>query len=242
MYIDDKGIVLRTVKYDDKSFVAHLFTASHGHVSFIVNGSRNKRTGSIARLFQPLSFLSFQWEAKATATLHRMKEVRILFVQQDIPYNHVKRSIAMVLAEFMTYTLGNEGENYNLYIYTEHAIRWFDTAPTGYANFHLVFLLKLSLFLGIAPNMESFSQGDMLDLTNGRFTSSGTPSHTVMSANDTLYLFRLAESNYESMTEIKMSRHDRARLTHHIATYFTLHIPRFQGITSLEILSGLFED
>jgi recombinational DNA repair protein (RecF pathway) len=29
MFIDDKGIVLRCVKYDDKSFIAHVFTASH---------------------------------------------------------------------------------------------------------------------------------------------------------------------------------------------------------------------
>ena len=87
MYIDDKGLVLRTVKYDDKSFIAHIFTASRGHVAFMLNGSRGKRSGTSARLFQPLSFLSFQWDAKPTATLHRMKEARLLFTQQDIPYH-----------------------------------------------------------------------------------------------------------------------------------------------------------
>ena len=117
MFIDDKGIVLRCVKYDDKSFIAHVFTASHGHVSFMINASRGKRSGANARLFQPLSFLAFQWDAKPNATLHRMKEVRLLFVQQEIPVDPVKRYVAMMLAEFMAHALGGEAENRDLYIY-----------------------------------------------------------------------------------------------------------------------------
>lgn len=242
MYIDDKGFVLRTIKYDDKSFIAHLFTASRGHAAFMISSSRSKRAGTSARLFQPLSFLSFQWDAKPTATLHRMKDARLLFVQQEIPYHPIKRSIAMVLTEFMALALNNEAENGDLYNYTEHSMLWLDNAPVRYANFHLVFLLKLSRFLGIAPNMEDYHEGSMLDLTHGRFTLSDTPSHTVLDATDTQKLYLLAKSNYESMASINMNRHDRARLTQHIATYFSLHIPHFPGITSLDILSELFED
>ena len=90
MFVEDKGIVLRCVKYDDKSFIAHLFTASRGYVAFMVSSSRGKRSTTTARLFQPLSFLAFQWNPKPTATLHRMKDARLVFVQQDIPYNPIK--------------------------------------------------------------------------------------------------------------------------------------------------------
>ena len=242
MYIDDKGIVLRCIKYDDKSFIAHLFTASRGHVSFIINGNRGKRTGTAARLFQPLSFLAFQWDAKPTAALHRMKEPRPLFIQQEIPLHPIKRSIAMVLSEFIAYALGNEAENRELYDYIEHSIQWFDTAPDKFANFHLVFLLKLARFLGIAPNIEEYNEGDYFELHHGSFTPSGVPSSLVMGCHDAQLLFRLCETNYGTMDNIAMNRHDRARLIQYIATYYTLHIPKFPGIQSIEILQALFED
>ena len=239
MFIDDNGIVLRCVKYDDKSFVAHLFTASRGHVSFMINGSHGKRSGTSARLFQPLAFLSFQWDMKPNASLQRMKEARLLFVQQDIPLQPIKRSVAMLLSEFMVYTLRDEASNPDLYQYIEHSMRWFDMAEEGYANFHLVFLLKLARFLGIAPNMEAYSDGDLFDLTNGHFIPYATASDTIMSSHDTHLLFQLIVSSYESMDSIAMNRQDRARMIQYLATYYAIHIPKFPALQSLEILQQL---
>ena len=239
MYIDDKGIVLRTVRYDDKSFITHLYTASRGHVAFMVNVSRSKRSGVSARLFQPLSFLSFQWDVKPTATLHRMKEVRLLLALQDIPYNPLKRSVAMLLAEFLSYALSNEAENSNLYIYIEHSIRWFDAAPEGYANFHLVFLLKLARFLGFAPNDEGYSEDSLFDLLRGRFTTKGVPSDDLLSVADASLLYRLSNVTYATMGSVAMNRHDRVRLVRYLARYFAVHIPAFPAIHSLEVLQEI---
>ncbi len=239
MFIDDKGVVLRCVKYNDKSFIAHLFTASRGHVSFMINGSHGKRTGAVARLFQPLAFLSFQWDVKPNASLQRMKEVHLLFVQQDIPYHPVKRGVAMLLSEFLVYTLRDEAANPDLYQYIEHSFRWLDVAEEGYANFHLVFLLKLARFLGIAPNVEAYSDGDLFDLTNGHFTPYGMVSDSIMSAHDALLLFLLSGATYETMAEIAMNRQDRARVIQYLATYYTVHIPKFPALQSLEVLQQL---
>lgn len=236
MFIDDKGIVLRCVKYDDKSFIAHIFTASHGHVSFMVNASRSKRSGASVRLFQPLSFLAFQWDAKPNVTLHRMKEVRLLFVQHEIPTDPVKRYVVMMLAEFMVYALSGEAENSDLYVYMEHSVQWFDAAQEGYANFHLVLLLKLARFLGIAPNVDEYVKGCAFDLTNGHFVPTGIASELMMDMRDAELLCRLSETNYASMAEIAMNRHDRARLVRYLARYFSLHIPGFPAIKSLDIL------
>ena len=240
MYIDDKGIVLRCVKYNDKSFIAHLFTASRGHVSFMVNGTHGKRSGTSARLFQPLAFLSFQWDAKPNASLQRMKEARLWFVQQDIPFHPIKREVAMLLTEFMVYTLRGEASNPDLYQYIEHSFRWFDMAGEGYANFHLVFLLKLARFLGIAPNMEAYSDGDLFDLTNGHFVPYGMPSETIMSAHDAHLLFLLNGATYETMNGIGMNRQERARLVRYLSAYYGQHAVNFPGLQSLDILQDLF--
>lgn len=239
MYIDDKGIVLRCVKYNDKAFIAHVFTASRGHVSFIVTSSRGKRSNTAARLFQPMAFLSFQWNMKSSSALQRMKEVRLLFVQQSIPFDPTKRSVAMLLAEFIAHTLRDESANPNLYLYIEHSMQWLDMAESGYANFHLTFLLKLTRFLGIAPNTETYCNGHYFDLTKGYFTSSGMPSEIIMSEHDAQLLFLLSEATYETMNEISMNRQERARIVRYLSTYYTIHIPKFPELQSLEILQQL---
>lgn len=241
MYIDDKGIVLRTVKYDDKSFIAHVFTASHGHASFVINGSRSKRSG-VTRLFQPLSFLSFQWDVRPTASLHRMKDVRLAFIQQSIPVDPVKRSIAILLAEFMCHTLNNEASNPDLYTYIEYSMQWFDTTEEGYANFHLVFLLKLTRFLGIAPDMGAYSEGEFFDLTRSKFVPYAIPSDTVMGVLDTQQFVYLGTANYETMRTVAMNRHDRVRMLRYIEQYYSLHIPKFPAMQSIEILQMLFDE
>lgn len=240
MYIDDRGIVLRCVKHDDKSFIAHMFTASHGHVSFIINGSHGKRSGTSARLFQPLTFLAFQWDAKPKASLQRMKEARLLFIQQDTPYNPLKRSVAMLLAEFLANTLRDEAANPDLYLYIEHSFRWLDMAEDSYANFHLVFLLKLARFLGIAPNIEAYSDGNLFDITNAHFIPHGITSSTIMPAHDAHLFFLLSKTTYETMGNITMNRQERARIIRHIANFYTLHITNFPPLQSLEILQEVF--
>ena len=240
MYIDDKGIVLQCVKYNDKSFIAHLFTASRGHVSFMVNGTHGKRSGTMARLFQPLTFLSFQWDVKPNSALQRMKEARMLFVWQDVPYHPIKRGVAMLLTEFMAHTLRNEASSPDLYQYIEHSLRWFDMVEEGYANFHLVFLLKLARFLGFAPNMEAYSDGDLFDLISGHFTPHGVESDTMMSAHDAHLLFLLNGATYETMGGISMNRHDRARLVRYLAAYYGQHAVNFPALQSLDILQDLF--
>lgn len=236
MFVEDKGIVLRCVKYDDKSFIAHLFTASRGYVAFMVSSSRGKRSTTTARLFQPLSFLAFQWNPKPTATIHRMKDARLVFVQQEIPYNPIKRSVAMMLAEFMAYALKSEGENNDLYIYMEHSLQWFDMANEGYANFHLVFLLKLVRFLGIAPNVDDYAEGALFDLTRSRFVRDGIPSDMVLDAHEARLLYSLSEANYATMDGIAMNRHERARMIQCLARHFAMHIPGFPAIKSLDVL------
>ena len=242
MCIDDKGVVLRCVKYDDKSFIAHLFTVSHGHVSFMVNGARGKRSGTAARLFQPLSLLSFQWEAKPLATLHRMKEARLLFVPVDIPLHPVKRAMAMLVAEFMAHALREESVNSDLYEYVEHSLRWLDIAERDFANFHLVFLLKLARFLGFAPNVATYEDGALFDLMRGCFVPDGVVSETVANAACASSLYCLAGSSYETMSAVAMSRQDRSALVACRARYFSLHIPKFPEIHSVEVMQMLFDE
>ena len=241
MYIDDKGIVLRCVKYDDKSFVAHLFTVSSGHVSFMVNGSRGKRSGTSARLFQPLTFLSFQWDAKPKASLQRMKEARLLFVQQSVPLDPIKRSVAMLLSEFMVYTLRDEASNPDLYLYIEHSFQWFDVAEDGYANFHLVFLLRLTKFLGFFPERPMYISGGYFDLQTASYTQFRPPHNDYLEPREAQLIPTLLRMRYENMHLFHFSGAERNHFLSVINNFYRIHIPNFPELKSLAVLRDFYD-
>ena len=62
----------------------------------------------------------------------------------------------MFLAEFLSHALREEGKNEPLFAYLVSSIRWLDACRSDYANFHLVFLIRLSRFLGFYPNLEVY--------------------------------------------------------------------------------------
>jgi Recombinational DNA repair protein (RecF pathway) len=247
MYLDDTGIVLQTVRYDDASSVAHLFTRSSGHASFMVSRprSRTSQLAGIAALTTPLNILSFQWDRRANVHLSRMKDVRALHVWQGLPTNPVKTAVALLLGEFLLCTLREEGVNEPLFDYIDASLQWYDAAADGYANFHLVFLLKITRFLGIAPDVSAWTPGSSLELDSSSFIDHPfvLPDREpfILTPTDTTLLMQMLQTDYSSMAAIPLTRHDRARLLAAIERYYILHIPGFPPLKSPAILSTLFD-
>lgn len=247
MYIDDIGIVLQTVRYDDASSVAHLFTRSSGHVAFMVSRprSRTSQLAGLTSLLSPLNILSLQWDHRPGVRLYRMKDVHAQHVWQSLPMDPVKSAVALLLGEFLTYTLREEGPNEPLFDYLDASLQWYDAAQEGYANFHLAFLLKITRFLGIAPDVSAWTPGSSLELDTSTFVVNPfVPTDRqllVLTAADTALLMQLLQTDYATMSSISLSRHDRSRLLSAIERYYLLHIPGFPPLKSPAILSSLFD-
>lgn len=247
MFIDDTGIVLQTVRYDDASLVAHVFTRSSGGYAFMVSRPRS-RTSSLAglpALMSPLNILSFQWDHRPGVRLFRMKDAHALHVWQGVPASPVKSAVALLLGEFLMGTLREEGINEPLFDYVDASLQWYDAAQEGYANFHLVFLLKITRFLGVAPDITAWTPGSSLELDTASFTVNpfvlADRQPYVLTADDTALFVQLLQTDYASMSSISLSRHDRARLLSAIERYYLLHIPGFPSLKSPAILSSLFD-
>jgi len=243
MFLDDTGIVLRTVRYDDASSVAHIFTRTHGTESFMVTRPKSRPSSGApaAALLAPLNILSFQWERKPTAALHRMRDVHPAIVWRTIPYHPVKRAVALMLGEFLAAMLREEGETAPLFDYITRSLRWLDDADEGYANFHLVFLLDVARHLGIAPDAATYADGSCFDLQSALFVPWAAPSPLVLTPPDAALLWRIIRTDYPSMATIRMARTDRARLLTCLSRYFQIHLPAFPQPASLHVLEELFQ-
>lgn len=234
------GIVLRSLKYNDTSLIVDIYTEAHGRVSYLVPVPKTRRGGVRPVLFQALSIVEYESDYRPRLALQRLKEVRPLYVFGSLPYDPHKSAVALFLAEFLHRALREEGENSALFAYLYYSIEWLDTCRAGAANFHLVFLMRLSRFLGLYPNLEDYRQGDCFDLRAACFATARPPHADVVLPEEASRLVQLARMNYDTMHLFAMSRAERNRFLSFILEYYRLHLPDFPELRSLNVLQELF--
>lgn len=236
------GIVLHTLKYKDTSLIVHIYTEAVGRASFMVAVPRSRKSPVKPVLFQPLALVELEADFRPKADIHRVKEAKPFHTFSSLPYDPYKSAIALFLSEFLYRALREEGENRPLFAYLHHSIVWLDECREGFANFHLVFLMRLSRFLGLYPNLDGYSSGDYFDLRNACFTSQKPAVHSdYLAPDEAECLARLVRMNYENMHLFAFSRDKRMRCLEMINTYYRLHQPEFPILKSLEVLRDVFD-
>ena len=236
-----RGIVLRTVKYGDSSLIIDLFTESRGRMSFMTSTLRAKRSVRGVSFWQPLSMVEFNAELKPNAgQLPRPKDIRTYYNYTGLPFSPVKSTLALFLAEFLSAALREEKENAPLYCYLESSLQWLDLVqhPMSMANFHLAFLMHLSRFIGIYPNLEH--PDHYFDLLSGCYCDRQPPHAHYLRNAEANVLPTLFRMDYSTMHLFRLSRQDRQRILHVLNEYYRLHIPNFPELKSLEVLRELY--
>ena len=115
-------------------------------------------------------------------------------------------------------------------------------AEHDYANFHLVFLMRISRFLGLQPNVENYYEGCWFDMVNASFVTSKPQTHTYYVApEECRHLVNLVRLNFVTMHLFKMNRQERLRLLVLINDYYRLHLPDFPELNSLQVLKEVFD-
>lgn len=240
MVIKTKAVVLHVVKFGDNQLIVDFLTEALGRLSFMVRLPKSAKAKVKRQYFQPLSVLSIEFDYRPKASLQRIKDVFIAVPFTDIPVSPYKMSMVMFLSEFLYYTTRNEQENVPLFGFLESSLQWLDLAREGFANFHIVFMIRLTLFLGIVPNVEDASQGGCFDLSEGKFVASAPVHSMFLSKDDSLRMRDLMRLRYQTMHLYTMSRQERNRCVEVIIRYYRLHMPDFPELKTLPILKELF--
>lgn len=242
MYQKITGIVLHTLKYNDTSNIVDIYTEQCGRVSFLVKIPRTRKSGVRNVLFQPLALVELEADIRPNTSLQRIREAKALYPFGSLPYNPYKSSIAMFLAEFLYRALKEEAPNEPLFAYLIHSIRWLDECEgRPFANFHLVFLMRLSRFLGLYPNVDDYTSGCYFDMLNANFTPLMPKSGTFLKPEEAALIRLLLRMNYETMHLFGMNRTERNRCLTVINDYYRLHLPDFPILRSLDVLKELFD-
>ena len=240
MITKTRGIVLRSVRFGESSLIVDVLTKSSGRVSFMVHIPKTSKGKIKKQYFQPMTLLDFEYDFRQRSNLQHIKDVRVSLPYSSIPIDPAKSCISLFLSEFIYYATRNEQENPTLFTYISTSLEWLDNAYEDFANFHLVFMMRLGKFLGFHPFLEDFAPGCFFDLRNGCFTLS-MPLHTdFLNAADAGHLYNLMRMNFDTMKLFKLSHDDRNRITEIVLRYYKLHLPNMPELQSFDILREVF--
>ncbi len=150
--VTTKAIVLSSLKFSDTSLIVKCYTEEEGLKSYLIRGILKPKKGGLkAAHFQPLTQLNIVANHNTKSTLNSIKEVQVLYPYKTIHSDIVKQSVVLFLSEMLSNSIQEEEQNTNLYNYLETAFIWLD-AHDKISNFHLLFLLNLTSFLGFYPD------------------------------------------------------------------------------------------
>jgi DNA repair protein RecO (recombination protein O) len=222
-----KGIVLSYVPYRESSIVVKIYTEKFGIQGYIENGVRSARGKNKIALFQPLTLLELVVYHNDRKDLHRISEIKCPNALQHIPFEIKKTTIAIFINEILTKTLKEQVENEELFFFLYQAILTLDSLQHEVENFHLKFLMKLSAFLGFAPqNAHEVKH---------QFYEAGI--NLPMETNTLSYLEKLISSGWED--ELPMNNNFRSHLLDIFLNFYQLHLEEFKNIKSIAVLADV---
>ncbi|MCL4128294.1 UNVERIFIED_CONTAM: hypothetical protein GTU68_010472 [Idotea baltica] len=236
MLITSKAIVLNAIKYGDYDLIVKCYT-EQGLRSYLVKRIFKATKGKLSpAFFQPLTQLEITANYNNNRSLHFIKEAKISTPYITIPNNVIKQTMMVFLSEVLSHALKEEEENQSLFRYIETAFQWLDSHKDT-PNFHLVFLMNLTKYLGFYP--EKGVRFLYFDLIEGKFTNHVLSNQYLSGKN--LDLFKaLLGTNFDVENELKLNKENRQDLLEILIQYFELHLPGFRKPRSLEVLKTVF--
>lgn len=241
MLVKSKAVVLHTLKYGERKVIVELLCREAGRTACIVAVPKTQKGRVQMQMLQPLTLLEVEIDVRPNAQLQHLRDVRMASPFSSIPFMPEKLSIALFLAEFLYHATRGEQRNESLYDYVENSILWLDGCEPSFANFHLVFMMRLARFIGFYPNVDDYRQGDCFDLRDAMFVDRAPFHSDYLSSADAERLHQLVRMDYNTMRLFRMSHADRNRIADGIIRYYRLHVPGFPELRSLSVLKELWK-
>ena len=151
MTSDTELIVLHTTKFGENSLVVHTLSRDYGRRSFLVKGTGKK---SMMSLFLPLNVLEADILETNKSTLFTARSLTAKHPLLGIRNNMFKNSMTMFMSEVLYRVVKDGAYEQGLFEWCEKDILLLDAIQTDFSNFHIRFLLELTVALGFSPEAQ----------------------------------------------------------------------------------------
>jgi DNA repair protein RecO (recombination protein O) len=217
-----RGLVLRFVRYRETSVIVTLFTEAFGTHAYIVNNVRTAKTKGSMALFQPLTLLDLIVYHKPNQEVARIKEVKCLYAYQSISTNITKAGLAIFITELLNKVLKEESHPQALFEFLQTSLITLDHIEENLHNFHVVFMIQLSRYLGFGMyRIEELSEaflGEEVNISN-------------------LEKLLLCDFTLEIPTTFR----ERKMIFEYLVRQYTIHVSGFTELKSLDIIKEFWK-
>jgi len=239
MVVTTKAIVLSSLKYSEADLIVRCYTESSGLKSYLLRNVLKSRKGKLkTSYFQPLTLLELEATHKNQGNLERINEAKILYPYQTLHTQVVKSALVIFLAEILTNSIQEAPEDLALYQFLEKSFIWLDSS-NEIANFHILFLIKLSMYLGFYPDTSTIAH-PYFNLIEGNFQANNTGKYCVGGVHVT-ELKRFFGIEFEGLSQVKPTKKIRMEILNLLIVYYQLHLQSFKKPKSLLVLNQIFE-
>lgn len=208
-------IVLHTTKFGENSIVVHTLSREYGRRSFLVRGAGKR----LMSLFLPLNILEADVQESTKSTLFTARNLTARHPLLGIRSNVFKNSMTMFMSEVLYRVIKEGAAEQGLYEWCERNILLLDAVQNDFSNFHLRFLLELTVALGFSPESRDLQPfvGDHYPMVE-RFMQTSFAESMLIPLNGTV----------------------RNEIAEEILRYIEFHTESSVNINSLKVLRDLF--
>lgn len=245
MLLSTPALVLHTVNYSETSVIAKIFTRQLGVRSYIFKGVRKTGSRTKQNMLQPLSYLDMVVYANPKTTLNYVKEIAphktsapqpttTLSRQEQVQAEAIRNAVVFFMTELLHKTLREEEPDQALFDYIVQVLQQLqEPLSPRHSQLPLLFMLRLSTYLGIEPLDNYCVREPYFDLLNGRFQDRGETTLDEESSQ-TLHAYLHAMHHNAPCPQAPLSQ--RKELIDRLLDYFRMHLSGFGTFTSHEIL------
>ncbi|MCF8309279.1 MAG: DNA repair protein RecO [Bacteroidales bacterium] len=234
-----KGIFFQKINYSESSLIVKIYTHRFGLQSYLLKGARKKKSHTQVNVLQHLALLDMEVYHRGNANLQKIKEFSVSRHFKEIPYNVRKSAISMFINEVLLKSIKEEEANASLFRFLENAILLLDVTQEKVVNFHLIFLIQLTRYLGFYPHNNFSEATPYFDMNEGHFISS-LKHPQVMDESKSKWLSQLIKVSLENRNQIQIPHEQQTGIMEKILEYYTLHLPGFTKVKSMDVLRTVF--
>lgn len=239
-------IALHTVRHSDTRSILTAWSAELGRISIGMPDGKGREASRRRALTMPLSMFEAVGDVRPGREIISVRDLRpSAGSPTSAPPSPARTMLQLFLADALDRILRQSTPDPLLSRFIFDSLNRLGrlTSAAALANFHIVFLFRLTRFLGIAPDTSIPSGASpekmIFDLREASFRPT-LPSHPLFyTGKDAAAVRLVGRLTFENMHRAHFTRDERSKIIDGIIDYYHLHLSPSGTILSLDILKTL---
>lgn len=231
MFDKSKAIILKKTVLPGNTVIVKMYTQEFGVKSYFGRISKKSKN-----LYLPLSVVNFTAYNNPKKSIQNIKDYEL-----DIPFRSIyqdifKSNILIFINEILNQVIQEEEQNIEKFQFIENSLLRLEKEELS-MDFHLVFLMQLTQFLGFEPSMDS----DKLyfDLEEGDMTNIIPIHSNFLDKEETVSFKSLYKKAFGMDNTLIFDNKSRKRVLQILISYYKYHTD-MRDLKSLQVLETVF--